>query len=66
MAPGGGADAPNTDSAWDAAHCNPDSLGKPIVQQTFTREGWVQRSAAALLRGHVDGEPRTSRRSPRS
>ena len=36
-APGGGADAPNTDSAWDAAHCNPDSMGKPIVQQTFTR-----------------------------
>jgi serine protease len=36
-APGGGADAPNTDSAWDAAHCNPDSVGKPIVQQTFTR-----------------------------
>jgi serine protease len=36
-APGGGADAPNTDSDWDAAHCQPDSLGKPIVQQTFTR-----------------------------
>jgi serine protease len=36
-APGGGADAPNTDSAWDTAHCNPDSPGKPIVQQTFTR-----------------------------
>jgi serine protease len=36
-APGGGADAPNTDSVWDAAHCNPDSLGKPILQQTFTR-----------------------------
>jgi serine protease len=36
-APGGGADAPNTDSVWDAAHCNPDSPGKPIVQQTFTR-----------------------------
>jgi serine protease len=36
-APGGGADAPNTDSVWDAAHCNPDSAGKPIVQQTFTR-----------------------------
>ncbi len=36
-APGGGADAPNTDSDWDAAHCNPDSLGKPILQQTFTR-----------------------------
>jgi serine protease len=37
MAPGGGADAPNTDSAWDAAHCTPDSLGRPIIQQTFTR-----------------------------
>jgi serine protease len=37
VAPGGGADAPNTDSAWDVAHCNPDSLGRPIIQQTFTR-----------------------------
>ena len=37
VAPGGGADAPNADSAWDAAHCNPDSIGRPIVQQTFTR-----------------------------
>lgn len=37
MAPGGGADAPNTDSEWDAAHCSPDSVGKPIIQQTFTR-----------------------------
>jgi serine protease len=36
-APGGGADAPNTDSAWDSAHCDPDSRGRPIVQQTFTR-----------------------------
>jgi serine protease len=36
-APGGGADAPNSDSLWDAGHCNPDSLGRPIVQQTFTR-----------------------------
>jgi len=36
-APGGGPDAPNADSAWDAEHCNPDSPGKPIVQQTFTR-----------------------------
>ena len=36
-APGGGADAPNTDSAWDAAHCDPDSIGRPIIQQTFTR-----------------------------
>jgi serine protease len=35
-APGGGADAPNSDSAWDAAHCNPDSIGRPIVQETFT------------------------------
>ena len=37
VAPGGGADAPNSDSAWDVAHCSPDSFGKPIVQQTFTR-----------------------------
>jgi serine protease len=37
VAPGGGADAPNTDSAWDAAHCSPDSIGRPIVQQTFIR-----------------------------
>jgi serine protease len=37
MAPGGGVDAPNSDSAWDVAHCNPDSFGRKIVQQTFTR-----------------------------
>jgi serine protease len=37
MAPGGGADAPNSDSAWDVAHCTPDSTGRPIIQQTFTR-----------------------------
>ena len=37
VAPGGGVDAPNSDSMWDAAHCNPDSLGRPIVQETFTR-----------------------------
>jgi serine protease len=22
---------------WDAAHCNPDSIGRPIIQETFTR-----------------------------
>ncbi len=37
VAPGGGADAPNSDSVWDAAHCNPDSIGRPIIQETFTR-----------------------------
>ena len=37
VGPGGGADAPNSDNPWDVAHCAPDSLGKPIVQQTFTR-----------------------------
>jgi serine protease len=35
-APGGGVDAPNTDSVWDAAHCDPDAPGRPILQQTFT------------------------------
>jgi serine protease len=39
VAPGGGADAPNSDSVWDSQHCNPDSFGKPIVQQTFVRRG---------------------------
>ena len=37
MAPGGGIDAPNADSAWDSAHCSPDANGRPIIQQTFTR-----------------------------
>jgi serine protease len=35
-APGGGADAPNDDSAWDSAHCK-GSNGRSIFQQTFTR-----------------------------
>ena len=39
VAPGGGADAPNSDSVWDSQHCNPDSFGRPIVQQTFVRKG---------------------------
>ena len=37
MAPGGGVDAPNSDSVWDSTHCTPDANGRPIVQQTFTR-----------------------------
>jgi serine protease len=36
VAPGGGADAPNTDGVWDAAHCNPDGPARSIIQQTFT------------------------------
>jgi serine protease len=43
MAPGGGIDAPNSDSAWDAAHCKPDAFGRPIVQQTFKRPRKVQK-----------------------
>jgi serine protease len=43
MAPGGGFDAPNSDGVWDAAHCNPDSLGRPIVQETFKRARLVQK-----------------------
>ncbi len=34
-APGGGADASNDDGVWDAAHCDPDSFGRQIFQQTF-------------------------------
>src|SRR5436190_6654481 len=36
-APGGGYDAPNSDNAWDAHHCNPDAPRRYIYQQTFTR-----------------------------
>jgi serine protease len=42
MAPGGGVDAPNSDGSWDAAHCNPDSIGRPIVQETFRKARLVQ------------------------
>ncbi|MFN2617011.1 MAG: S8 family serine peptidase [Thermoleophilaceae bacterium] len=35
-APGGGYDAPNSDNAWDAAHCRPDAPRRFIYQQTFT------------------------------
>jgi serine protease len=42
VAPGGGWDAPNTRSRWDLDHCRPDVPGRPIVQQTFTREGWIR------------------------
>jgi serine protease len=42
VAPGGGDDAANSDSAWDAAHCNPDQFGRRILQQTFKRERRVQ------------------------
>jgi serine protease len=42
-APGGGVDAPNDDGVWDAAHCNPDAPGRPIVQQTFANDFTVRR-----------------------
>lgn len=42
-APGGGPDAPNDDSEWDRAHCDPDALGRPILQQTFVNDFTVRR-----------------------
>jgi serine protease len=39
VAPGGGADAANDDSVWDSQHCNPDSFGRPIFQQTLVGRG---------------------------
>jgi serine protease len=42
VAPGGGIDAPNARSQWDLDHCRPDSPGRPIIQQTFTHDGWIQ------------------------
>jgi serine protease len=35
-APGGGADAANTDTPYDVANCRPDLRGEFIYQQTFT------------------------------
>jgi serine protease len=35
-APGGGADAANTNTPYDAGVCRPDQPGKFIFQQTFT------------------------------
>jgi serine protease len=35
-APGGGADAANTDTPYDATNCRPDLRGEYIFQQTFT------------------------------
>lgn len=35
-APGGGADAPNTDTEYDATHCRPGGRRNFIYQQTFT------------------------------
>ena len=60
-APGGGADAANSDTAYDAAVCRPDAAGPFIFQQTFTRS--VRRfGLPARLRGHVDGgAPRVRR-----
>jgi serine protease len=42
VAPGGGADAPNNDSVWDSQHCDPNAVGRPIVQQTFASEGLIR------------------------
>lgn len=36
-APGGGVDAANSDTPYDAAHCRPDQLGRFVYQQTFTK-----------------------------
>jgi serine protease len=36
-APGGGVDAANSDTPYDAAVCRPDQLGRFIYQQTFTK-----------------------------
>jgi serine protease len=36
-APGGGADAANSDTPYDVANCDPDAPGRYIFQQTFVR-----------------------------
>jgi serine protease len=54
-APGGGVDAPNSDNAWDAAHCRPDDRGRLIYQQTFT---------SSMRRFGLHGEEGTSMSAP--
>jgi serine protease len=43
MAPGGGPDVASSRGVWDAAHCNPNSVARPIVQETFKDERLVQK-----------------------
>jgi serine protease len=43
MAPGGGPDVASSRGVWDAAHCNPNSAARPIVQETFKDERLVQK-----------------------
>jgi serine protease len=59
-APGGGVDAANSDTPYDAAKCRPDSPGRSILQETFVHSiarfglphGYVGTSMAAP---HVSG-----------
>jgi serine protease len=60
VAPGGGADAPNNDSAWDTAHCTPDSLGKPIFQQTFIHGGVREFGLPRIYEGTSMAAPHVS------
>jgi serine protease len=60
MAPGGGADAANNDSVWDTAHCTPDSLGKPIFQQTFIHGGVRQFGLPRIYEGTSMAAPHIS------
>jgi serine protease len=57
VAPGGGDDAPLSDNQWDAEHCDPSSLGRGIVQQTFTssfrRFGLVADAGTSFAAPHV-------------
>jgi serine protease len=62
VAPGGGKDAANTFSRWDRNRCNPGSTPKPIFQQTFFKQGLVNRfelrgpkfEGTSMASGHAD------------
>jgi len=59
-APGGGVDAPNDDSAWDIAHCDPDAPGLPIFQQTFIHGGVRQFGLPRIYEGTSMAAPHVS------
>ena len=63
MAPGGGPDVASSRGVWDAAHCNRNSVGRPIVQETFKDERLVQQFGFPR---DYEGTSMATRMSPRS
>jgi serine protease len=58
VAPGGGADAPNTDNPGDLQNCHPDNRGRAIFQQSFSHG--VRRFALVGFEGTSFATPHVS------